>query len=76
MDDYIGRSDLLLSVGCDFKTFASIPRAFLQKEPPVPIIEVSMQSIINVGYTIQVKSSPEIALPLVLDTFLKQKLQP
>ena len=73
VNDYIGRADLLLTVGCDFKTFASIPTFFLNKQPPVPIIEINTQSIINVGYTIQIKSSPEIALPQILDAFLKQK---
>ena len=62
-------ADLLIVAGCDFKTAKNIPTNFLERG--VPIIEINEQSVIKVGYTIQIKSSPEIALPLLFNAYKK-----
>ena len=66
---YMESSDLLIVAGCDFKTAKNIPTSFLERG--VPIIEINEKSIIKVGYTIHIKSSPEIALPLMLNAYQK-----
>ena len=65
-------SDLLIVVGCDFKTAKFIPDTFLHREPPVPIIEINERSVINVGYTNQIKSSPEDVLPQLFNAYYKE----
>ena len=71
VDDFVAQSDCLIVVGTALATTLAKTTVckFLDKE--LPVIEVNLETSINVGNNIQVKQGSEIALPALFNEYYR-----
>ena len=71
VNDFVAESDCLIVIGTALATTLakSIVCKHLDKE--IPVIEVNLESSINVGNNIQVKQGSQIALPALFNEYYR-----